>query len=409
MGELWCSYTLRILFCALIGWTTSSNSPNEDHRPQNRLPRGPVGFCSSWDAPAHILVFTTLLSAGAGAKSFVDYAANTSGFAEGSRSRRTGAAPSQHVIMAPPILRWLWSRVSALVSGVSFVYPFIDQPRVVRRMDMDPSRSPVLSARSLSISSTEPKTSSHRRSGSRTEYSALSSHGLPKEPSLLSPDSLVTQPHRFSGLPPSPRPGSHRFSGLPSSPRPSEPRSPLPPVSPMPALSPALSGPMSPPMSGKSFGTFIDSEPSTPAYSPRMGSNWEGSTLVLLPPVKSDDSTPREPRWDMLVPLQKPPKKRFSRHKLKPSISKDTSVGAPRFSHPVRPIQEEPQKENHPPLVEEEEEKKEGGEGPVQSDPLGKLATRMKSLLKRRGNSEKKGRRERFEVERVETVHWTEL
>ncbi|KAK3201802.1 hypothetical protein GRF29_164g761457 [Pseudopithomyces chartarum] len=280
---------------------------------------------------------------------------------------------------------------------------------------MDPSRSPALSARSLTISTSDPKTNAHKRSGSRTEYSPLSSHGMPKEPALLSPDSLVTQPHRFSGLPPSPRPGhTHRFSGgLPPSPRPSEPRSPLPPVSPMPALSPSFSGPMSPPMSAKSFGTLIDSEPSTPAYSPRMGSNWDSSTLVLLPPVKSSDPSPHEPKWEMLVPLQKPPKKRFSRHKPKMSVSKDVPVITSVSSHPAKPIpintiQEEKPKENHAPVEEEKESKDAEGES-VQSDPLGKLALRMKSLLKRRSNGEKKEKKPRFELDRVETVHWTEL
>ncbi|KAK7186311.1 hypothetical protein DPSP01_009298 [Paraphaeosphaeria sporulosa] len=263
-------------------------------------------------------------------------------------------------------------------------------------MAMDPTRSPALSARSLSISSTSgPTASNHRRSGSRTEYSALTSHGMPKEPSLLSPNSLVTPHHRFSGLPPSPRPSY------------SEPRSPFPPMSPMPALSPSTPGPMSPPMSAKSFGTLIDSEPSTPAYSPRQGSNWDGSTLVLLPHVRAGDATPREPAWDMLVPLQKPPKKRFSRHKSKSLISKEMLPTASPSSHPAVPIQEEPQTENHAP-VEEEREKKEEEQPP--QDSLGKLTSRVKNLLKRKNPTEKKERkRNYYEIERVETVHWTEL
>ncbi|KAJ4292623.1 hypothetical protein N0V90_009286 [Kalmusia sp. IMI 367209] len=184
-------------------------------------------------------------------------------------------------------------------------------------------------------------------------------------------------------------------------------------MSPMPALSPAMSGPMSPPMSARSFGTFIDSEPSTPAYSPRMGSNWDDSTLVLLPPIRSNDSSPREPAWDMMIPLQKPPKKRFSRHKPKLSISKDVPVNASLSSHPVNTIQEETQKENHRPAEEEQEKKEEedDDEQSAQSDPLGKLASRMKSLLRRRSNGEKKEKRARnyYELDRVETVHWTEL
>ncbi|KAL5375581.1 hypothetical protein PMIN06_011495 [Paraphaeosphaeria minitans] len=273
---------------------------------------------------------------------------------------------------------------------------------------MGSTRSPALSARSMSISSASgPTTSSHRRSGSRTEYSALTSHGMPKEPSLLSPNSLVTPHHRFSGLPPSPRPSY------------SEPRSPFPPMSPMPALSPSTPRPKSPPMSAKSFGTLIDSEPSTPAYSPHQGSSWDGSTLVLLPHVKAGDVTPGEPAWDMLVPLQKPPKKRFSRHKAKSLIGKEMAAHAhahaPVPSHPVVSIQEEePQKEKHVAAEEEqgtkegEREKKEEEQPP--QDSLGKLTSRVKNLLKRKNPAEKKERkRNYYEIERVETVHWTEL
>ena len=117
----------------------------------------------------------------------------------------------------------------------------------------------------------------------------------------------------------------------------------------------------------------------------------------------------------MLVPLQKPPKKRFSRHKPKMSISKDVPVTTSLSSHPVKPIpvrtiQEETPKQVHAPAEEEKEKESKEVEGePVQSDPLGKLALRMKSLLKRRSNGEKKEKRPRFELDRVETVHWTEL
>lgn len=115
----------------------------------------------------------------------------------------------------------------------------------------------------------------------------------------------------------------------------------------------------------------------------------------------------------MLVPLQKPPKKRFSRHKPKMSVSKDVPVITSVSSHPAKPIpintiQEEKPKENHAPVEEEKESKDAEGES-VQSDPLGKLALRMKSLLKRRSNGEKKEKKPRFELDRIETVHWTEL
>lgn len=71
-------------------------------------------------------------------------------------------------------------------------------------------------------------------------------------------------------------------------------------------------------------------------------------------------------------------------------------------------IQEEPQKENHAPAEEEREKKEE--EQPAQSDALGKLTSRVKNLLKRKNPAEKKERkRNYYELERVETVHWTEL
>lgn len=74
------------------------------------------------------------------------------------------------------------------------------------------------------------------------------------------------------------------------------------------------------------------------------------------------------------------------------------------------PIQEEPQKENHAP-AEDEREKKAEDEQAAQSDPLGKLTSRVKSFLKRKNTGEKKEKRQRnyYELDRVETVHWTEL
>ncbi|PZD33031.1 PTC1, serine threonine protein phosphatase [Pyrenophora tritici-repentis] len=71
-------------------------------------------------------------------------------------------------------------------------------------------------------------------------------------------------------------------------------------------MTPRSLGPMSPPpMSAKSFGTFIDSEPSTPAYSPRMDHGWDDSSVVLVRPMSSssEPSSPTEPVWRMLQPL----------------------------------------------------------------------------------------------------------
>lgn len=130
--------------------------------------------------------------------------------------------------------------------------------------------------------------------------------------------------------------------------------------------------------------------------------------MMLMPPIKSSDPSPHEPKWDMLVPLQKPPRKRFSRHKPKTSLGRETAPTVPSPTYPAKRILEEPQKENQAPAG-EEAEKRDEEEEPKQNDALGKLATRMKSLLKRRSNGEKKEKRPRFEMERVETVHWTEL
>lgn len=164
-------------------------------------------------------------------------------------------------------------------------------------------------------------------------------------------------------------------------------------------------------MSAKSFGTFIDSEPSTPAYSPRMGSTWDGSTLVLLSPVSSVSSSPMEPVWEMMTPLQQPPKKSL-RHRTKPSLTKPVPATSALSSHPIKAVQPESQKENQAP-PEEETEQQTTEETPPQVAPLEKLATRMKSLLRRKMSSEKKSEKRRkgyyYELDRIEDVHWTEM
>ncbi|KAI1576583.1 PTC1 Serine threonine protein phosphatase [Pyrenophora tritici-repentis] len=106
----------------------------------------------------------------------------------------------------------------------------------------------------------------------------LSTHGLPKQPRTMSSE----RPHRFSA------------------------KSYPPPALVHTPMTPRSLGPMSPPpMSAKSFGTFIDSEPSTPAYSPRMDHGWDDSSVVLVRPMSSssEPSSPTEPVWRMLQPL----------------------------------------------------------------------------------------------------------
>ncbi|KAF2868553.1 phosphatase 2C-like domain-containing protein [Massariosphaeria phaeospora] len=213
----------------------------------------------------------------------------------------------------------------------------------------------------------------------------LSSHGMPKTPTASSPGSSI-RPHRFSTM-----------------------EFPSPPTS-----------PMSPPMSAKSFGTFIDSEPSTPAYSPRIGWGGDSSTLVLLSPVASPVSTapssPPEPSWQMMTPLKKS-KRAFTKKRVPPPIIHEITVGAPLSSHPVKPAEAQPQKENLPlassnkdagPEADSDGEPKTAD---VPAAPQGKLA-RIKSALRRKTASEKKPEKRRrgyHELQRMETVHWSEM
>lgn len=219
--------------------------------------------------------------------------------------------------------------------------------------------------------------------------------------------------------------------------------------------SPGLSGPISPaplspipvsppPMSAKSFGTFIDSEPSTPAYSPRMDHDWDNSTLVLLRPTSSssEPSTPKEPTWDMMVPLQVPTRNlpghkqsavptvtsRNARPATKQTKSDTKVIGssAPLSSNQnkkVKPIHRpkeikivdiQPKENALPKKVEIEAVqaiKSPGAKSTITSPAsFGKLASRMKFMLRRRSTGEKKKvKKEPMEVDRLEDVHWTEM
>lgn len=225
----------------------------------------------------------------------------------------------------------------------------------------------------------------------------LSSHGMPKEP-LPSPG----RPHRFSDASKSP-----------------PLLSPTLPMSPMSATSAMSPPPMSPPMSAKSFSTIIDSEPSTPAYSPRMGSNWDGSTLVLLSPVPIGSKSPKEPVWEMMAPPVPKPKKKTNITKTTPfPLLKEITSSTSLSSHPFKKREEETQKENVSPAEGEVgDDAKAKEESSSSTAPLSKLATRMKHMLRRKSAgdpSEKqkkneKRKREYEDVDRIEDLHWTEM
>jgi hypothetical protein len=271
----------------------------------------------------------------------------------------------------------------------------------------------------------------------------LSHHGMPKPPRVTSPD----RPHRFLGRGIS-LPDAH--IGYPN------PRSP---------------GPMSPPMSARSFGTIIDSAPSTPAYSPRMDYEWNTSTLVLLRPLSSssEPSSPTEPAWDMIQPMddaqQAPSQPGTSRKKSSviirempkpPAIMRDKSpppaimrakspapvimreispeprlISSPplsrrKFSLPKSKPQvqaaivETAHRENeHPQNTETDETKVPSSPPPTPSiaAPFGKLASKMKLMLRRRSTAEekqeKKRKKEKEEREKdyydpMESRHWSE-
>ncbi|OAL54165.1 protein serine/threonine phosphatase 2C [Pyrenochaeta sp. DS3sAY3a] len=232
--------------------------------------------------------------------------------------------------------------------------------------------------------------------GASRKFRPLSTHGMPKEPRTMSPE----RPHRFSTL------------GYPGQSFPSTP------------LSPRSPGPMSPPLSAKSFGTFIDSEPSTPAYSPRMDYDWDSSTLVLLRPMSSssEPSSPSEPVWDMMTPMKLPSKASRTTRPKGPSIrTKEISSETSLSSHPVattkttRPpdIRVAPVRTQTVALVSqkreiEEEEKSRLQEEPdrnIGAAPLGKLASKMKLMLRRKNTIGKKKRtkeKDYYEVDHVD-------
>jgi hypothetical protein len=236
----------------------------------------------------------------------------------------------------------------------------------------------------------------------------LSTHGLPKQPRTMSPE----RPHRFSAK---------------SYPPPALVHTPMTPQS---------LGPMSPPpMSAKSFGTFIDSEPSTPAYSPRMDHEWGDSSVVLVRPMSSssEPSSPTEPVWRMLQPLpvKAPPKPKAivasPQSMVAATTAKEISTNTSLSSHPTKQARHisRPQEikladlsqQDYTPKSEDiakDDEKRlqEQTASTPTAATFGKLATKMKLMLRRKNtNAKKKEKKKRQyeEVDRIEDVHWTEM
>ena len=112
-----------------------------------------------------------------------------------------------------------------------------------------------------------------------------------------------------------------------------------------------------------------------------------------------------------------------------PAIAaKEISVTTSLSSHPVEPVKStKPRKEIRMVDVSQmvhqssqKEESEETEESKPQDDqdtnsnpaPLGRLASKMKLMLRRRNTTEKKKQRKErdyYEVDRVENVHWTEM
>ncbi|EAT81175.1 hypothetical protein HBH56_133590 [Parastagonospora nodorum] len=237
------------------------------------------------------------------------------------------------------------------------------------------------------------------------ERRPLSNHGLPRPPRVSSPN----QPHRFTGRHLSIQEESSDYT------------------------SPRTPGLMSPPMSARSFGTFIDSEPSTPAYSPRMDYDWDKSSTVLLRPMSSssEPSSPTEPVWDMIKPVEITQQASIplrTNHKEHDAIMRDMpppAPGPPRLASPPprsvrRPSQPRtviPVEVYRPPPRDNDKEESKEAEAPVEQPtsnstaPFSKITSRMKMMLRRRSTTDKKKekKKEKDYYDPVEDVHWSEM
>jgi hypothetical protein len=104
----------------------------------------------------------------------------------------------------------------------------------------------------------------------------------------------------------------------------------------------------------------------------------------------------------------------MTRHKVQPPLTKEVSLGAALSSWPTTPVVPEIREEGIAPVKEEkeeaDEEKKDEEEPKTPASTRERLTTRMKSLLRRRTDKKKAEKKQRyFELDRVETTHWTEL
>jgi pyruvate dehydrogenase phosphatase len=137
-----------------------------------------------------------------------------------------------------------------------------------------------------------------------------------------------------------------------------------------------------------------------------------------------------EPSWNMMVPLKVPPRTTVTqgRSTEPPITTKKISANTSLSSHPTkqpksvkRPkeikIVDVSQKEN---LVARESNHNatEMNKTPEEQTsvtspaPFGKLASKMKFMLRRRSTENKKKpkkEKEQIEVDRIESVHWTEM
>ncbi|KAF1835325.1 hypothetical protein BDW02DRAFT_294975 [Decorospora gaudefroyi] len=244
--------------------------------------------------------------------------------------------------------------------------------------------------------------------------------------SAVSLDSSIHRPLSTHGLPKAPRASSerpHRFSA----------KSYPPPALASTPITPRSLGPLSPPpMSAKSFGTFIDSEPSTPAYSPRLDHQWDNSSVVLVQPMSSSEpSSPTEPVWRMLQPLPtKAPSKpspTIPQVQQQVPTPKEPSTDTSLSSHPTKQArfiskpkefkladlaQQHYAPQSEDPLEYEKKKQQEEQVSTPTTATFGKFASKMKLMLRRKNTNAKKKqkkKKEYEEVDRIEEVHWTEM
>lgn len=135
--------------------------------------------------------------------------------------------------------------------------------------------------------------------------------------------------------------------------------------------------------------------------------------MMLLSPVSSAPSSPPEPEWEMMTPAKRA-KAEARRSRLAPILTKEIAPGTSLASHPIKTIEEEDSKENTPPVEDKDVESKPTEEAQPHAAPLKGLATRMKSMLRRKTSvtektRKKEKRQKRFEeFDRMEDSHWSE-